>query len=54
MTSFEKPTEHYFVAAASGDDDPFNTLDDLMAVIEVLCPTWPARDSFESAGEFRL
>jgi len=26
--------------------DPFRELDDLMAVIEALCPTWPPREAF--------
>jgi hypothetical protein len=34
--------------------DPFERLDDLMQVIEALCPTYPQRDTFERAGGFRL
>lgn len=26
--------------------DPFRALDDLMVVVEALCPEWPARDIF--------
>lgn len=31
-------------------NDPFQALDDLMKVVEALCPTWPARPPF---GEFK-
>ena len=34
--------------------DGFAALDDLMAVIEALCPTWPQRDNFGSMPEMRL
>ncbi len=34
--------------------DPFAQLDDLMQVVEALCPTYPPRDTFEGAGEFKL
>lgn len=34
--------------------DPFSQLDDLMQVIEALCPTYPQRDIFESADGFKL
>jgi hypothetical protein len=33
--------------------DPFEVLDDLMAVVELLCPTWPARE-VGMRGRFRL
>lgn len=33
--------------------DPFEVLDDLMAVVEALCPTWPQRDS-TTPGPFKL
>ncbi len=26
--------------------DPFQSLDDLMAAVEALCPTWPERETF--------
>ena len=32
--------------APSRTSDPFSELDDLMVVIESLCPQWPARESF--------
>ena len=34
--------------------DPFAQLDDLMQVVEALCPIYPSRDTFEGAGEFKL
>jgi len=35
------------VAAASTACDPYQTLDDLMVVVEALCPPWPPRDLFK-------
>lgn len=34
--------------------DPFEALDDLMVVVEALCPTWPPRPIFRDSGHFRL
>ena len=34
--------------------DPFAALDDLMAVIDGLCPSWPARRRDMEPGSFRL
>ena len=34
--------------------DGLAALDDLMSVIEALCPTWPPRDSFGSMPDLRL
>ena len=33
--------------------DPFAQLDDSMHVVEALCPTYPPRDTFEGAREFK-
>ena len=33
--------------------DPFEVFDDLMTVVEALCPTWPPRDSV-TPGPFKL
>jgi hypothetical protein len=33
--------------------DPFEVLDDLMTVVEALCPAWPQRDS-TTPGPFKL
>ena len=34
--------------------DPFEALDDLMVVVEALCPTWPHRESFGTMTDLRL
>ena len=34
--------------------DPFTTLDELMAVVEALCPVWPARPALTSTPDLRL
>ena len=34
--------------------DPFEALDDLMVVVEALCPTWPLRESFGPMPDVRL
>lgn len=34
--------------------EPFEVLDDLMQVVEALCPTWPHRDLFRDAADFKL
>jgi hypothetical protein len=34
--------------------DPFEVLDDLMQVIEALCPTYPQRDTFPHGTIFKL
>jgi hypothetical protein len=34
--------------------DPFADLDDLMVVVEALCPEWPARGVFGPMAEMRL
>ena len=33
---------------------PFEVLDDLMLVIEALCPTYPERDTFADSAAFKL
>lgn len=60
MSSFETPPEPP-LAGSSGvyvsvtpPKDPYRTLDDLMAVVEALCPTWPQRGTFVSADEMLL
>lgn len=39
---------------ASRVQDPYAALDELMVVIEALCPTWPERALFPEKGDFRL
>jgi hypothetical protein len=34
--------------------DPYATLDDLMVVVEALCPRWPSRDTFKPDGVWVL
>jgi hypothetical protein len=34
--------------------DPFEALDDLMQVVEALCPIWPERPLFSDSAGFRL
>lgn len=34
--------------------DPFAILDDLMTVVEALCPSWPHRGTFASSSKFLL
>jgi len=39
---------------AATNRDPFETLDDLMTVIEALCPVWPNRAIFSSTDRFLI
>ena len=41
------------VPAVAGRD-PFEALDDLMTVIEALCPVWPNREIFSSTDRFLI
>jgi hypothetical protein len=34
--------------------DPYEVLDDLMVVVEALCPRWPARETFKADGVWLL
>ncbi|MGH8175599.1 MAG: hypothetical protein ACREV5_04985 [Steroidobacter sp.] len=60
MNSSEKHTDYLIVgdgglpAEVNDVEDPFAALDDLMALIEILCPTWPAREPFAEASRFLL
>ncbi len=42
------------VASPPDTRDPFVALDDLMLVIEALCPEWPSRHFVIGPGSFRL
>ena len=52
MKSWTRSAEGHLAAdaglspAPAASDDPFAALDDLMAVVEALCPVWPARGRF--------
>jgi hypothetical protein len=60
MNSFKKSVEQPFAADGgiqvppSSPADPFQALDDLMAAVEALCPTWPQRDAFINTGTMLL
>jgi hypothetical protein len=41
-------------AGTPRDGDPFEALDDLMTVVEALCPEWPPRSGFGPMPEMRL
>lgn len=41
-------------AGLPSDRDPFEVLDDLMTVVEALCPSWPPRSAFGSMPDMRL
>ena len=40
--------------AVAGKHDPYSALDDLMVVVEVLCPRWPARGPLRADGRMLL
>jgi hypothetical protein len=42
------------VTTAHSEREPYEALDDLMSVIEVLCPRWPPRQIFRGGGKFLL
>jgi len=41
-------------SAPSHPADPFQSLDDLMVVLEALCPRWPARPPTTDTADMRL
>ena len=40
--------------AADSEREPYEALDDLMSVVEALCPIWPSRGIFGGSGKFLL
>lgn len=54
MNSYEKSSNTPLVAEGGVQvptdrlEDPYRALDDLMAVVEALCPEWPQRDVFKN------
>jgi hypothetical protein len=60
MTSYNKSDSHPFVAegglpyVSGNPSDPFQALDDLMVVVEALCPVWPQRELFRTSDVFLL
>ncbi|MEO7386531.1 MAG: hypothetical protein ABIX37_06325 [Gammaproteobacteria bacterium] len=45
-----RPLSGYAVTPPLDGRDPFEVLDDLMATVEGLCPSWPSRPVFRSKG----
>lgn len=41
-------------AAAALAADPYVVLDELMCVVEALCPEWPERPAFRAGLQFKL
>lgn len=41
-------------APATALADPYQALDELMAVVEELCPVWPPRPTFANESNYRL
>lgn len=60
MNSSRKPLDQPFANDAGAtlpvvpDEDPYRTLDDLMFVVEALCPVWPERGPFIDSGKMLL
>lgn len=60
MNSFVKPADPPFAADGDisaplrGEEDPYRTLDELMAAVEALCPVWPPRTGFVNGGRMLL
>jgi hypothetical protein len=60
MSSSERLPEPPFAAsagiksAALRPEDWLRALDDLMVVVEALCPQWPEREPFTRTGTMRL
>jgi hypothetical protein len=42
------------VATVTDEREPYEALDDLMSVIEALCPTWPPREISSDMGKLLL
>ncbi|MGH8289058.1 MAG: hypothetical protein ACREV7_08520 [Steroidobacteraceae bacterium] len=60
MSSSERPPDPPFAADAgirspvARPEDGLRELDDLMVVVEALCPRWPAREPCAHSGMMRL
>lgn len=59
MNSSKKAISHIIAGdlpelnVPQANEDPFQALDDLMVVVEALCPTWPPRDPL-AGGQYWL
>jgi hypothetical protein len=42
------------ITTVRSEREPYEALDDLMSVIEALCPTWPPRETTSGIGKFLL
>ncbi len=42
------------IVIARSEREPYEALDDLMCVVEALCPIWPVRGTFRDTGKFLL
>jgi hypothetical protein len=61
VSSSEEGRPRHLLASEGGNvefpqdtRDPFEVLDDLMQVVEALCPTFPERDTFADSRVFKL
>lgn len=60
MTSSEKSPDQPLansagiITPAAPEEDPYRALDELMVVIEALCPEWPERGTFVDSGKMLL
>lgn len=60
MNSSDKPTDQPFAQGAGiemslvPENDPYRALDELMFVVEQLCPQWPERGVFVDSGKMLL
>ena len=61
MTSLNNSSEPPFAAEGgietshvAEEIDPYRALDELMVVIEALCPSWPPREVFTTSGQMLL
>jgi hypothetical protein len=60
MTSSTNSTDQPFASDGGitppivSEEDPYRRLDDLMVVVEALCPSWPERGIFVESGAMLL
>lgn len=60
MTSCDNSTDQPLandagiVAPIAPGEDPYHELDELMVVVEALCPEWPEREVFVGSGKMLL
>jgi hypothetical protein len=60
MNSSDNPKVYPFSAEGGAayqvdlSRDPFEALDDLMTVVEAMCPVWPTREITRDGGYWRL